>query len=208
MSSISTKATIRKLDEAFVHFGYTHAIVTDNAACFLSAEFQTWCEQRGIQHLDGAPYHPETNGAARDLCRPSSNLSRNRICLLPTPCRSFLGTTAGMPLASGSSPSELLNGRQICTKLDIIVPERIHTIARGREELAPTRRLTKDSPCFALSYKAGHNKWRPAVVTALPGHQLFEVHMLPDGPTWRPHIDQLRPRRARCGHGHIVNSKC
>ncbi|GFR75001.1 Pol polyprotein [Elysia marginata] len=50
--------------EDFAHLGYPHAIVTDNAACFLSTEFQTWCEQRGIQHLHGAPYHPETNGAA------------------------------------------------------------------------------------------------------------------------------------------------
>ena len=38
MSSISTKATICKLDEDFAHFGYPHAIVTDNTACFLSAE--------------------------------------------------------------------------------------------------------------------------------------------------------------------------
>ncbi|XP_005109074.1 uncharacterized protein K02A2.6-like [Aplysia californica] len=59
MSSITTKATTRRLDEDFAHFGYPHAIVTENATCFSSAEFQTWCEQRGILHLHGAPYHPE-----------------------------------------------------------------------------------------------------------------------------------------------------
>ena len=209
MSSISTKATIRKLDEDFAHFGYPHAIVTDNAACFLSAEFQTWCEQRGIQHLHGAPYHPETNGAAERLVQTFKQSLKKSDLPPADALQEFLMHYRRTPLASGSSPSELLNGRQIRTKLDIIVPEQIQTPARDREEPAPTRRLTKDSPCFALSYKAGRrDKWRPAVVTALLGHQLFEVHVLPDGPTWRRHIDQLRPRRAHRGHRHIVNSKC
>ncbi|RUS86700.1 hypothetical protein EGW08_005574 [Elysia chlorotica] len=111
------------------------------------------------------------------------------------------------PLASGSSPSELLNGRQIRTKLDVIVPAQRLTPATVRREPAPARRLTNDSPCFALSYKAGRrDTWRPAVVTAYLGHQLFEVRVLPDGPTWRRHVDQLRPRHARHQHGHIVNS--
>ena len=114
----------------------------DNAACFLSAEFQTWCEQRGIQHLHGAPYHPETNGAADRLVQTFKQ-SLKKSDLPPVDALHNRRT----PLASGSIPSELLNGRQIPTKLDIIVPQQIQTPARDREEPAPTRRLTKDSPC-------------------------------------------------------------
>ena len=33
----------------------------------MEEEFQVWCQERGITHLTGAPYHPETNGAAESL---------------------------------------------------------------------------------------------------------------------------------------------
>ncbi|GFN78326.1 transposon tf2-6 polyprotein [Plakobranchus ocellatus] len=61
MNSILAKATTRKLVQDFSHSGYPRAIETYDATCFSSAEFQTWCEQRGIQHPHGVPYHPETS---------------------------------------------------------------------------------------------------------------------------------------------------
>ncbi|XP_005095757.1 uncharacterized protein K02A2.6-like [Aplysia californica] len=122
MSSITTKATTRRLDEDFAHFGYPHAIVTDNTTCFSSAEFQTWCEQRGIQHLHGAPLHPETNGAAERLVQTFKQ-SLEKSDLPPADAlREFLMHYRRTPLASGSSPSQLLNGRQIRTTLGVIIP--------------------------------------------------------------------------------------
>ena len=70
-TSISTKATTDLLEEDFAHFGYPHAIVIDNASTFTYDEFKQWCKDRGIIHLTDAPYHPETNGAAK---MHSSNL--------------------------------------------------------------------------------------------------------------------------------------
>ncbi|GFN95361.1 transposon tf2-9 polyprotein [Plakobranchus ocellatus] len=61
ISSISNKTTTPNLDEDLLRFGYSHAIVTDNATCFSFAEFQTWLEQKNIQHLHGASQHPGTN---------------------------------------------------------------------------------------------------------------------------------------------------
>ena len=66
-SSTSTRATLDLLEEDFAHFGFPHMIVTDNATTFTSEEFQSWCTERGITHLTGAPYHPATNGAAERL---------------------------------------------------------------------------------------------------------------------------------------------
>ena len=73
-SSTSTRATVDLLEEDFSHFGYPHAIVTDNAPTFLSEEFQTWCRERGITHLTEAPYHPATNSAADTLSKHSNSL--------------------------------------------------------------------------------------------------------------------------------------
>ena len=66
-SSTSTKATTDLLEQDFAHFGFPHTIVSDNATTFMFGEFQAWCQERGITHLTGAPYHPATNGAAERL---------------------------------------------------------------------------------------------------------------------------------------------
>ena len=39
ITSTSTRSTISILEENFVHFGYPHTIITDNATSFTSEEF-------------------------------------------------------------------------------------------------------------------------------------------------------------------------
>ena len=64
-SSTSTQATVNLF---LLILDTPHTIITDNATTFLSSEeFQTWCQERGITHLTGAPCHPATNGAAERL---------------------------------------------------------------------------------------------------------------------------------------------
>ena len=79
-SSTSTKATTDLLEQDFAHFGFPHTIVSDNATTLMSGEFQAWCQERGITHLTGAPYHLATNGAAERLLScalPLANLIEN-----------------------------------------------------------------------------------------------------------------------------------
>ena len=88
-TSTSSKATTDLLEQDFAHFGYPHTIVTDNSTSFLSKEFQTWCRERGIVHLTGAPYHPATNGAAERMVQTFKQaLSKS------TPTQ---GSTTGIP---------------------------------------------------------------------------------------------------------------
>lgn len=122
MSSITTKATTGKLDEDFSHFGYPHTIVTDNATCFSSQEFQVWCSERGIEHLHGAPYKPQTNGAAERLVQSFKQSLKKSAAAPDDALQEFLLSYRRTPLACGSSPSELLNGRQIRSKIDILIP--------------------------------------------------------------------------------------
>ena len=193
MSSITTKATIRKLEEDFSHFGYPHAIVSDNATCFSSAEFKTWCAERGIEHLHGAPYHPETNGAAERLVQTFKQSVKKSSLPPAEALQQFLLHYRRTPLCDGRSPSELLNGRQIRAKIDTFIPT--------KRALTPTpsgktaHGLRVNSPCYALSYKGGRkDKWTAAVITAILGRRLFEIKTLSDGVIWRRHADQLRKR--------------
>ena len=93
----------------------------------MSSEFQAWCQKRGITHLTGAPYHPATNGAAERLVQTFKQTSKKSSLSPHQSSQEFLMQYRQTPLASGYSPSELLNGRQIRTKIDILLPSPAHT---------------------------------------------------------------------------------
>lgn len=210
-SSVSTRATIDLLEQDFSHFGYPHTIVTDNAAAFLSEEFQEWCKKNGIIHLTGAPYHPATNGAAERLVQTFKKSLRKSPLSPKGALQEFLMQYRRTPLDSGYSPSELLNGRQIRSRLDALLPSPAH-VAQGKQVRAAAKFQSQESvqqvskrsrtfevgnPCYALYCGPRRNKeprWVPAVVTKVFGTRSFNVKVFPRGPVWRRHMEQLRPR--------------
>ena len=112
-NSTSMKTTTQLLEEDFSHFGYPHAIISDNATTFSSQEFKTWCHERGMVHLTGAPYHPATNSAAERLVQTFKRFLKKSKKSPKEALQEFLMQYRRSPLASGYSPSELLNNRQI-----------------------------------------------------------------------------------------------
>ena len=117
-SSTSTRATLDLLEEDFAHFGFPHTLDTDNAPTFTSEEFQHWCKERGITHLTGAPYHPATNGAAERLVQTFKQALRKSSLPPKRALREFLMQYRRTPISCGFSPSELLNSRQLRTRID------------------------------------------------------------------------------------------
>ena len=207
-SSTSSKATIDLLEQDFAHFGYPHTLVTDNATSFTSEEFQEWCKSKGIIHLTGAPYHPATNGAAERLIQTFKK-SMTKSTLPPrTALQQFLIQYRRTPLACGYSPSELLNGRQIRTAIDVLIPSPAHQVqghqcqqtlkaSQGRIKETANHQYKVGMPCYALYCGPRQDKdprWVPAIVTKLFGTRSVTVRVYPKGPTWRRHVEQLRPR--------------
>ena len=213
-TSTSSKSTTAILEQEFAYFGYPHTLVTDNATTFMSQEFQAWCKQRGIVHLTGAPYHPATNGAAERLIQSFKQALRKSSLPPKEALQEFLMQYRRIPFASGLSPSELLNGRRIRTKIDTLVPSIPHLL-QGRQSRqsrqASKHSNTEDSevvskvehhfslgdPCYALYFGPRRDRdprWVPAIVTKVHGTRSVNVRVIPRGPTWRRHLDQLRPR--------------
>ena len=210
-TSTSSKSTTAILEQEFAHFGYPHTLVTDNATTFMSQEFQTWCKQRGIVHLTGAPYHPATNGAAERLIQSFKQALRKSSLPPKEALQEFLMQYRRIPFASGLSPSELLNGRRIRTKIDTLVPSIPHLLQGRQSRQASKHSNTEDSevvskvehhytlgdPCYALYFGPRRDRdprWVPAIVTKVHGTRSVNVRVIPRGPTWRRHLDQLRPR--------------
>ena len=212
-SSTSTRATLDLLEEDFAHFGYPHTLVSDNATTFVSEEFQTWCRERGITHLTGAPYHPATNGAAERLVQSFKQALRKSSLPPKRALQEFLMQYRRMPTSCGYSPSELLMSRQIRTRIDTLLPSPAH-FAQGKQskeasksQMTPnpggvakvTKQYKLGDPVYAL-YHGPHRdrqpRWVPAVIKKSRGTRCFNVKVIPHGPVWRRHWDQLRPRYA------------
>ena len=208
-TSTSTKATTDLLEEDFAHFGYPH-IVSDNATTFSSEEFQAWCRERGIIHLTGAPYHPATNGAAERLVQTFKRALVKSSLPPKSALQQFLMQYCRTPLVVGYSPSEFLNGRQIQSKIDTLLPSPAH-IVQGRQAREATKSQAEEisdqqavhhifkvgMPCYAMYCGPRRDKdprWVPAVVTKVFGTRSVNVRVLSKGSTWRRHIEQLRPR--------------
>ena len=213
-TSTSTRATLDLLEEDFAHFGYPHTLVSDNATTFKSEEFQSWCRERGITHLTGAPYHPATNGAAERLVQTFKQALRKSSLPPKRALQEFLMQYRRMPTSNGYSPSELLMSRQIRTRIDTLLPSPAH-IAQGKqsreasksmETSAPedvakvTRQYRAGEPVYALHHghhQDKHPRWIPAVVKKAMGTRCYNVKVSPNGPVWRRHWEQLRPRYPR-----------
>ena len=210
-TSTSSKSTTAILEQEFAHFGYPHTLVTDNATTFMSQEFQAWCKQRGIVHLTGPPYHPATNGAAERLIQSFKQALRKSSLPPKEALQEFLMQYRRIPFASGLSPSELLNGRRIRTKIDTLVPSIPHLLQGRQSRQASKHSNAEDSevvskvehqyslgdPCYALYFGPRRDRdprWVPAIVTKVHGTRSVNVRVIPRGPTWRRHLDQLRPR--------------
>ena len=208
--SVSAQASFKLLGQDFAHFGYPHNLVMDNASAFLSEEFQMWCKDRGIVHLTGVPYHPATNGAGERIVRTFKQALKKSSHPPRKALQEFLMQFRRTPNSSGYSPSELLNSRQIRTKIDTKLPSPAHT-AQGKQAKEASKYQQKETiskldrsymvgdPVYALYFGARRDKegrWVPAVLIKHKGSRSFNVRVQPKGPAWRRHIEQLQPRYA------------
>ena len=106
--------------------------MTDNAPCFTSDEFNEYCKKRSIIHLTGAPYHPSTNGAAERLIQTFKQAMRKSSLVPQRALLEFLQQHKRSTTASGFYPSQLLNNRQIRTRIDTLLPSPAH-IMQGQQ---------------------------------------------------------------------------
>jgi transposase InsO family protein len=68
-------------------------LLSDNGPSYISADLAEWLDKRNMDHVRGAPCHPQTQGKIE---RWHQTL-KNRILLLAAACRGGL-TLAGAPL--------------------------------------------------------------------------------------------------------------
>ncbi|UYV75071.1 K02A2.6-like [Cordylochernes scorpioides] len=120
----STRETIEQLRCLFARFGIPRTLVSDNGTGFTSEEFRQFMTRNGIRHLRTAPFHPSSNGLAeRAVQTIKTGLKKVQQGSISQRLAEILLGYRRTPIASiGKSPSEMMFGRNIRSRLDLILP--------------------------------------------------------------------------------------
>ena len=116
VNSISAETTIAKLRTVF-----------DNGSGFTSALFKEFMDHNG--HILTSPYHPSSNGLAERAFQMLKSTVSKLEGSINVRLAQFLLTYRVTPqTTTGLSPAELLMGRRIRTRLDLLHPDTSKTV--------------------------------------------------------------------------------
>ena len=208
--------TIRLLQHSFSRFGLPVSIVSDNGPCFTSAEFANFTKTSGIRHVTTAVYKPSTNGLAERMVQTFKSALRKSSESVSVSLDRFLFNYRMTPHATtGVTPAELMFGRKLRTRLDLIRPENFTPPPLvSPEEVAEkvmskqaaqtknhcsrprTIELATHTPIMIRNFGRHGEKWLPATVHRQTGPLSYECK-LEDGRIFKRHQDQLQLRTRR-----------
>ena len=195
--------------------------MTDNAT-FTSGEFREWCNTRGIIHLSGAQYHPETNGAAERLVQSFKNSLKKSSLQAKAALQQFIMQYRRTPLASGYRPSELLNGRKIRALIDVLVPSPAHDLqARQNRQVNKAKRVASERPKYSVGTprytlycgprRQKDPRWMPAVIVKRLGAKKVNVRVFSKFQlgndilsNYGPDLPQSKMRRYPSHHSSVL----
>lgn len=191
-NNITASATIVTCREIFATFGIPKYFVSDWGTQFTSHEFQTFLQSNGIEHKKGAPYHPATNGQAERYVQTIKNklktikgqkgeLRKNIANILMAYRRSIHPVT-------GKSPAMLMFGRQIKSRLDLMIPN--ECVKEDVQQPQINKQFNSHDRVAVRDYLST-DKWKFGVVDRKIGNLHYEVQ-LDDGRQWKRHVDQMR----------------
>ncbi|KAG7301015.1 hypothetical protein JYU34_015388 [Plutella xylostella] len=199
----STGAThaIEKLSQLFAQFGLCKQIISDNGPPFSSTEFELFTRSNGIDHIFSAPYHPASNGAAENAVKTlkkvikKAKLENSNVSMALQ--KFLLHYRNTEHCTTGDSPAQILMGRSLRTRLDVIKPDREKKVLRAQRSQVEgaggsVRELKAGDTVWCRQYQPG-KKWVAGEVSERLGTTDYTVRR-EDGSETHRHIDQLRQR--------------
>ncbi|XP_043191626.1 uncharacterized protein K02A2.6-like [Amphibalanus amphitrite] len=197
MRETGTESTVRELRAMFARFGIPRQLVSDNGAQFTSAPFAAFLSNNGVRHVRVAPYHPSSNGAAERAVQTAKNglkaALRDGGSLSQRLQKFLLAYRAAPHSGTGRSPAEMMFGRNVRTRLDMLRPDPMDRFRdqqqRQREAAGGRHReLNIGDTVWARCY-SGPQKWRLGTVAARTGPVSYEIAVA--DALWSRHVDQL-----------------
>lgn len=210
LREVSTKQVVNMFRKLFAREGIPRCIVSDNGPQFLSSEFVEFMAEFGIKHQRAPIYSPISNGLVERFNRTLGGFLETAKRLggdLSHRIAHMVGTYNATPQATtGKSPSELLHGRTMRTKLDVVgdfpdkasddeVRKRVERQQEKQKKYADQRRAAKADELRVQDWvkikkpqtRKGEAKFTsPRKILARKGKLVYETD---DGKSW--HRNQL-----------------
>ncbi|KAL9958558.1 hypothetical protein ACROYT_G035587 [Oculina patagonica] len=143
MSSTSASATIKALRGLFATHGLPEEIVADNGPQFIAGEMKDFLTANGVRLCLSSPYmyHPSSNGEAERAVRTfkeAMKVMKNEPGTLTEKLARFLLSYRTTPHTStGCPPSEILMGRRLRTRLELLCPDLSSRMEQKSRKLSP-----------------------------------------------------------------------
>lgn len=201
--------TIEIFADVLARHGLCELCVTDNGPQFISTTFEDFCKKQGIKHLTTAYYSSQSNGQAERFVELMKNGLHRAEGNLDQKLREFLFSYRYMPSYNlgQKSPFELMTGRRMRTKLDLLKPP-----SHPSNVLSGNRNMAKqynshhgakwkefypgDEVFYQLHVTTENWKWTPGTVASRLGAVTYtvEVHTPSGQRIVRAHSNQLKRR--------------
>ena len=196
MSSTSASATIRALRSLFATHGLPEEIVADNGPQFVAGEMKDFLTANGVCLCLSSPYHPASNGEAERAVRTfkeAMRVMKNEPGTQTEKLARFLLSYRTTPhTATGCPPAEILMGRRLRTRLELLRPDLSARIEQKWRRMNPMvrRGFEVGEPVMAKDYRNRGSAWTKGVVQDRLGPVTYRVQV--GKLLWKRHIDQLR----------------
>ena len=193
MSSTSASATIKALCSLFATHGLPEEIVADNGLQFVAGEMKDFFTANGVRLCLSSPYHPASNGEAKRAVRTfkeAMRVMKNQPGTQTEKLARFLLSYRTTPhTATGCPPAEILMGRRLRTRLELLRPDLSARIGQKSRRMNPMVRRSFEvgEPIRAKDYRNRGSTWTKSVVQDRLGPYRVQVGKL----LWKRHIDQL-----------------
>ena len=198
----TSELTIRALEAIFARFGLPMQIFSDNGTAFMSDEFCTFCERKGIRQIFSTPFHPRSNGEAERMVRTFKSMLKKA-----NPAKTeVMSAMSDMLLAyhmtphatTGVSPHELLFKATPRTLMHHIHPAVESRVVGKQLKQRDASMMSHSEHLFLMGERVWvkdfrarfPNKWVAGTVVARRSPLSYVVQV--GSEAWRRHTDQMR----------------
>ena len=155
LGSTSSNAIIEKLKDIFSTHGYPDVLQSDNGPQFASSQFKDFADNCNFRHVTSSPHMHQANGLVERAVQTSKRILENK-----DPKLALLNYRTTPHTTTGVSPSELLMGRQLKTKLPTL-SENLRLQFVDRDRIAEKDKIMKQKQKLHYDRRHGSKDMKP-----------------------------------------------
>ena len=198
MNSIDAEHTVNELRKIFATHGLPNKIVSDNGPTFISKTFKDFMTMNGIIHAKSSPYHPESNGLAERAVQTfkTSMLKMSKGSIEQKVTRFLIKYRSTPSTVTGLSPAELMLGRKIKTRIDLVHQNLISNVQKAQsaqkayhDKRTKFREFSINDQVFVKNFVSKYPRYFPGTIVGKSEPYSYKV--LVNSIVKRVHVDHI-----------------